>query len=280
MRQKATGLAAFAVLTGIILAGCGETTYPEPTPAGGSPMMAVGGGTPGVVDTGEFEICKHGTAATFQYSVNGGPTTNLSLADGECAVLAETTVLGPGNISVTTTELSDPAIVLDSMVATTNIIFNPGGTRGAPITGTATFNGTFNGDRGILIEYYNSVAPPPPPPPTGCTYTLGYWKNHTNVWPAPYTPGATFYASGKSWLTVLGTPPKGNVYYIVAHQFIAATLNSVGATVPANVQTAMNDANTYFLNPAGSPLTKSQLTAISTLLDDYNNGRLGVPHCP
>lgn len=273
--------AGFTLAASIVLSGCGEITNPTTPATSGSPMFAVGGGTPGVVDSGEFEICKHGTAATFEYSINGGATTSVTLSDGGCAVLASTEVLGPGTVTVTTTETADPSIILDSIVATVNTIRNPAGVRGAPITGTATFSGAFNGDRGVLVEFYNSVAPPPPPPPVGCTYTQGYWKNHSNAWPATHSPNATFYGSGQTWLNVLKTPPKGgNIYYILGHQFIAATLNSANAaSVPANVQTALTDAAAYFANPAGSPLTKTQLTAMSTLLDSYNNGNQGVPHC-
>ena len=277
MSRSSARFAAFALFTGFIVSGCGETTTPTTT-SGDRPSLIVAASTPGVVDTGEFEVCKYGSAADFTYTINGGPTQNLSLADGGCAVIAETIVLGPGNITVSITETADATIVLDSIVPTTNIIFDPAGTRGAPITGTATFSGTFNGDRGILAEFYNS---PAPPPPDGCTFTQGYWKNHTDVWPAPYTPGATFYTSGKTWLQVFNTAPKGNAYYILAHQFMAATLNVANsAGVPGSVTTALGTAAGYFADPAGSTLTRTDLINLATLLDNYNNGLLGTPHCP
>jgi hypothetical protein len=278
MSRPTARYAGFTLALGIILSACGESTNPT-TPAGpgGSPLLVGAQSTVGVVDTGEFEVCKYGSAATIEYSIDGGPTNSVALADGGCAVLGTTPTLGTGNHTITTTEVADPTIVLDSMVATINTIFNPAGTRGAPITGTATFSGTFNGDRGVLIEYYNSVLPPPP---DGCTFTQGYWKNHTDVWPAPYTPDATFYGSGKTWLGVFNTPPKGNAYYILAHQFMAATLNAAsGASVPANVQTALDDAAAYFADPVGHPLTSAQLVALAAILDSYNNGLEGVPHC-
>ncbi len=267
---------------GAALAGCSEVSNPTAPGGGMTPQFAVGGGTPGVVDTGEFEVCKHGTAATFEYSINSGPVTSVTLAAGECAVLASTEILGAGTISVTTTETADPGIVLDSIVATINTIRNPTGVRGSPITGTTTYTSAFNGDRGVLVEFYNSVVPPPPPPPGGCTYTQGYWKNHSSAWPQSHSPNATFYGSGQSWLNVLKTAPKGgNVYYILGHQFIAATLNKAnGAGVPAHIQSALDDATAYFLNPGGSTLSKGQLTALSSLLDSYNNGNEGFSHCP
>ncbi|HEV8124302.1 MAG TPA: hypothetical protein VGP80_08675 [Gemmatimonadales bacterium] len=276
--KKLFAVSAFALAA--LVAACSDTSSPTgPMPVGenGRPQFATGGPTAGVVDTGEFEVCKHGTSATFTYSVSGGPVQSVTLADGGCAVLANTETLGAGTIAVTATESADPTVVLDSIVATINSIRDPVGVRGAPITGTDTYSGTFNGDRGTLVEFYNSPVPPPPPP--SCTFTVGYWKNHTTVWPAPYSPGATFYTSGKTWLQVLNTPTQGNAYYILAYQFIAATLNGTGSA-PANVQQAMVDAGAYFANPAGSSLTRAQLIAMGTLLDNYNNGLLGTPHCP
>jgi hypothetical protein len=270
-------LAAGALALVAVIAACSENSSPvAPQSDGQRPQLTVGGPADGIVDTGEFEICIHGSGASFTYTVGGGSAQTVTLADGGCAVLASTPTLGPGTFSVTTTENADPAVVLDSIVPTTNIIFNPGGVRGSPITGTSTFTASFNGDRGVLVEFYNS---PAPPPPTSCTFTVGYWKNHTTVWPAPYSPGATFYTSGKTWLQVLNTPTQGNAYYILAYQFIAATLNGTGSA-PANVQQAMVDAAAYFANPAGSSLTRAQLIAMGTLLDNYNNGLLGTPHCP
>ena len=97
-------LAGSGVLLTLALVACSETsTSPVGSNDLGSPLLAVGGGgTTGVVDTGEFEICKHGTAATFEYSVAGGPVQTVTLADGGCAVLASTEALGPGTVSVTT----------------------------------------------------------------------------------------------------------------------------------------------------------------------------------
>ena len=271
---------AGALALAAVVAACSDSSSPA-SPLGGDggrPQLGTILASPGVVDTGQFELCKHGTSATFSYSVDGGGAQSVTLADGECSVLADNSIIGAGNHTVTVTEASDPAIVLDSIVPTTNTIFLPGGTRGAPITGTSTFTSPYNGDHGVLAEYYNSAAPPPP---VGCTFTVGYWKNHTNVWPAPYSPGATFYTSGQTWIQVLKTPTNGNAYYILAYQFIAATLNGgAGASAPANVQQALADAAAYFANPAGSSLTRADLIAMATLLDNYNNGLLGVPHCP
>ncbi|MBW7466447.1 hypothetical protein ABID22_000679 [Pontibacter aydingkolensis] len=129
-----------------------------------------------------------------------------------------------------------------------------------------------------------------PEVPRGCTRTQGYWKNHapnsksnkngkTKVdpaWGSLYDD--SFFSSGKNYMEVLNTPPKGDAYYILAHQYIAAKLNvAAGASIPANVLTVYNNATLYFEGKS-SP-SRSTLIQWAEILDAYNNGRMGVPHC-
>jgi hypothetical protein len=272
MSRLPARLAAFALATAFMVSGCGETTTPNSPAPGGRPLLAVGGGTPGVVDTGEFEVCKYGSAADFTYTVNGGSAQALSLGDGGCAVLAETIFLGPGAITVAITEVGDPSIVLDSIVPTINTIFDVGGTRGAPITGTLAFSGTFNGDRGILVEFYNSPAPPPPPGGgEGCT--PGYWKqsHHFDSW-VGYTPNQLFSSvfedafPGKTLLQVLSA--NGNAAgEALGRHTVAALLNAaVGSGVSYDLTTAdvINGFNSVW------PGTKGALNGQKDIFEGYN----------
>ena len=71
-----------------------------------------------------------------------------------------------------------------------------------------------------------------------CTFGAGYWKAHTDAWPPRFDPAAVFFDSGKSWIDLLRTPPRGDAYYVLSHQFIAAALNLGGidpALVPPEV---------------------------------------------
>ncbi len=129
----------------------------------------------------------------------------------------------------------------------------------------------------------------------GCTLTQGYWKTHSEFGPAPYDAtwallpsGAStvFFLSGKTYYQVLWTPPAGNAYYVLAHQYIAAQLNQLNeASIPAAVLAAYNSAtalfNTYtpaqvatFKGPA-----KNNVTSLASILDNYNNGITGPGHC-
>ena len=128
-----------------------------------------------------------------------------------------------------------------------------------------------------------------------CTYTQGYWKTHSYYGPAPYDAtwdgleNTNFYSSGQTYYKVLWTAPKGgNAYYQLAHQYIAAELNVLnGASVPANVSTALVDAealfNAYTPTTAGAlkgnSSIRKQFLNLASLLASYNEGKIGPGHC-
>jgi hypothetical protein len=132
----------------------------------------------------------------------------------------------------------------------------------------------------------------------GCTLTQGYWKTHSELGPAPYdntwaqlANGAStpFFLSGQSWHGVFTTPPAGgNVYYQLAHQYMAAVLNKLnGASSTGAVDAAITSATGFFntLTPAQagalskqSPVRQSALTWAG-VLGSYNEGATGPGHC-
>jgi hypothetical protein len=129
---------------------------------------------------------------------------------------------------------------------------------------------------------------------TGCTLTQGYWKTHSRRGPAPYDDAwlllgasqeaTSFYLSGKTWYQVFWTPPAGNAYYNLAHQYMAAKLNVLnGASATPAVTAAIASAEAFFAtaNPSTSlkGATRTNVLAWATTLDNFNNGRLGTPHC-
>jgi hypothetical protein len=135
----------------------------------------------------------------------------------------------------------------------------------------------------------------------GCTLTQGYWKTHSHRGPAPeddawfnlgdvdgdgVSEGAdeTFFLSGKTYYEVLWTAPAGNVYYNLAHQYIAAKLNILnGASTTPAVNAAITFAENFFATKSpSSSLTKAQRNAVlaaASTLDQYNNGLIGPGHC-
>ena len=116
-----------------------------------------------------------------------------------------------------------------------------------------------------------------------CTIGAGYWKAHTDAWPSRFAPAAAFYSSGKSWIDVLRTPPEGDIYYILGHQFIAAALNLYlldPALRPDEVGAPFAIAEQgYFTAGARTPLTRTELVQLAMVLERFNEGNAGVPAC-
>lgn len=135
----------------------------------------------------------------------------------------------------------------------------------------------------------------------GCALTIGYWKTHSTAGPARWpdetwdliTPNAqnsAFYLSQQSWLKVAQEAPRGNVYYVLAHQFIAAKLNQMaGASSVPEVDACLAFAEQFFhtytpalaakLSPKKAD--RKQALECAQILDSYNNGLLpgGPGHC-
>jgi hypothetical protein len=106
-----------------------------------------------------------------------------------------------------------------------------------------------------------------------CTLTQGYWKNHTagEAWELLGGTDTVFFLSGQTWLQVFNTAPKGNVYYNLAHQYMAAYLNTLNeaffeTTTPAQAKSV-------------SKAQKAELTTLAGLLGSYNEGVVGPGHC-
>ncbi len=180
------------------------------------------------------EVCKYGSGASFSWTVNGTAQTGFALTDGECQTIYTNSAAGTAAtpIDVAVTEVSaDAGYALDHIVLTQyqyvrNTDLNPTVTVTNPAGPSAT--GQVGLETGASIAFYNVRVPTT----GGCTYTQGGYKNTLSRWPAGYDPNAAFYGSGKTWLEMFNTPPKGgDVYVKLAHQYMAAKMNIVnGAT--------------------------------------------------
>lgn len=141
--------------------------------------------------------------------------------------------------------------------------------------------------------------------PQGCTLTQGYWKTHNPSFRAarngngpppddnwlnvgPLGENTTFYLSGQTWFQVFWTAPKGNVYYNLAHQYMAAKLNVLdGVTPTTEVANAIAAAEALFATwtPAaagalkGNNPTRAQFITLAGILGSFNEGSAGVEHC-
>lgn len=217
-------------------------------------------------------VCKKGTAASFEYQMGlDGPTQSLSLTDGECKPIGTIPAAQQDDVIVTVRENPSASYQLDHIDLLKALHSQQ------TITGQSSVS--FEGAHGAVVTFHNV----PVTTSSGCTYTQGYYKNKG----ASLLPSGNFYASGQTYLGVLQTAPKGgNGYYILAHQYIAATLNAKSASVPPGIQTAMNQSKAYFETAGITPsapytatYTKDKLTAWADLLASYNEGLTGPGHC-
>jgi len=178
------------------------------------------------------------------------------------------------------------------------------------VDNTAAFKTNDNGKTGEASWHIDITIPC-----GGCTLTPGYWKTHVeparskgprfdetwldlNAIPqdssyrGSYEP---FFDTGKDWWTIFWTPPKGgDAYLILAHQYEAAKLNTLtdpAPSVPANVVTAIADAESLLNQYDGTPLSmdglkgknantvRSEFLKVAGILGDFNSGKLGPLHC-
>jgi hypothetical protein len=84
---------------------------------------------------------------------------------------------------------------------------------------------------------------------------------------------------------VINTAPKGNAYYNLAQQYIAAELNFLRGADPADVQAEFDQAKALFEqytpdDTAGlKGPAKREWTDLASILNDYNNGYIGPGYC-
>jgi hypothetical protein len=115
-------------------------------------------------------------------------------------------------------------------------------------------------------------------PTGGCTRTQGYWKNHEEAWPVSSlvlgTNGQTY--SKAQLLTILRTPVGGNGLISLAHQLIAAKLNSAAGAgcTAATALIAQADAKIGARVIGLDTLPSSETSGLVSGLDNYNNGNL------
>jgi hypothetical protein len=243
---------------------------------------SVGDAGNGVPNQGELELCKTGDAGRFEVT-DGVTTLSYDLAAGDCVVAWVDVRTGLDTARLTVTELPSTTSTFTSVTITTiNNQYAPPPVNGAgPDLPTTTSVSTVSTQQVKLNEYIGSrlVYLNTLNQTGGCTYTQGWYKNHTTQWPAGFSPTASFDGWG-TWIALYDTPPKGgNAYIQLAHQYMTALMNKAsGAAVPADVQAALNAAEAYFA-AGGTGTGSGDIAGVAAILDAYNNGVTGPGHC-
>jgi len=293
-------LKPFLVIAATVgLAAACDQAGPVTAPDDGAFAAAVSIPTTGLNEA--VWVCKDAPSGTFDFTVTGnitqpapGNTMNIidaapSIAAGSCVKVGDA---GNGN-EITVSENTPPAgYVFDRIEVfyvpfnTNNVVPDPT----TPVLYTPTVTRPY-GDTGRLFVFYNVQ-----PPSTGCTLTQGYWKTHSEYGPAPYDAtwaslaggaDSPVFLSSQSWYEVFHTAPKGNAYYNLAHQYMAAKLNVLAGADPSAVSSALASAEALFgaytpgdIAPLkGNDSLRKQFVDLASTLDDYNNGLTGPGHC-
>ena len=117
-----------------------------------------------------------------------------------------------------------------------------------------------------------------------CTYTQGYWKTHEDQWPVTTLTLGTVSYTQDQLLDILDRSVQGNGLVSLAHQLIAAKLNVANGAFPNDIAQTILDADALIgsrvVPPIGGGfLSPSSVSALTEMLDDYNNGVIGPGHC-
>lgn len=146
-------------------------------------------------------------------------------------------------------------------------------------------------------------------PDDGCTLTQGYWKNHssqsrernrrdrqqeqerTSAWPEnPYFDEDTIFMDNGfegipgcpdrgTYLDVLRTPPRGDVYVILAHQYIAAKLNLFGGVDDPDAWALIGEAFQILSDCTVDSSESARAHDLAEALTGFNEGAWGPGHC-
>jgi hypothetical protein len=129
----------------------------------------------------------------------------------------------------------------------------------------------------------------------GCVLSQGFWKTHyPDSWPASVLAGGLMLGGADDVYTaaeveaIFNTVPAGNGLISLAHQLAAAKINIAnGASsapivgVIAAADALIDPLGTRVIPPIGGGFLAPAVTdPLTSVLDAYNNGLLGVPHCP
>jgi hypothetical protein len=255
MRQfklpRPLALSAFA-LVAAFMAGCSETNPPT-----GLPSLLVSD-NPDVhacenenVEFSKFKLAKVGGTGTFQVVVtheesgNVLDQFNVTLEDGECAVVHENNTNLASNVTrVTVTETSGNFLYVDLTLidSRTGITHFPGLT-------DPTVTSVVSSLKSGMAKYFNEEDGNG----GGAGCTPGFWRQeqHFAYWTAPYTPGTLFGAvfddafPGKTLLDVVWLG--GGGLNALGRHTVAALLNAASPEVdygmtPQEVIDAFNAA--------------------------------------
>jgi hypothetical protein len=121
-------------------------------------------------------------------------------------------------------------------------------------------------------------------PAAPCVRGQGYWKNHPDQWPVIQLLLGNNAYDKDQLLSILHQPVRGNGLVLLAHQLIAAKLNSANGADASCIEQTLADADALIgdllVPPVGDGyLRPGDVSAVADILDNYNEGALCAPSC-
>ena len=117
-----------------------------------------------------------------------------------------------------------------------------------------------------------------------CVRSQGYWKNHPDQWPVIQLLLGNNAYDKEQLLSILRQPVRGNGLVLLAHQLIAAKLNSANGADASCIEQTLSDADALIgdllVPPVGDGyLRPGDVSGLVDILDGYNEGALCAPTC-
>ena len=249
---------------------------------------------------GELEICKDGTAASFEITPLGGAPFTVDLAAGECkTIVNEVLRSGLDTARFSVVEVV-PATSTFTSVTKTSVHneYDPNAVGGvtpdafdAPVVSTTNspVSIKLNEYIGTLLVYVNA----PIQTGGGCTYTKGWYRNNGSNTIIATADGLSKSQQQQVFNATPGKPGlvtwTGGNNTLNLYQQLLAAINNLGGNEtagPAAVDAAIAAAKagtTVTTNGGGVQITLVAGTDVSGLiatLSSFNEGSLaGFPHC-
>jgi hypothetical protein len=213
----------------------------------------------------------------------GAQKTNIEVPGPNGTTISQS--FSCGNVYIAWTEIVGDGIGMQSRIKFRRS-GDCGNTWGPPVQLSAS--NTLN--QGVTLavapdtgNVYASWRQFPLPQASGCIPTAfqkfvtrrgqGYWKNHSEKWPASsLTIGSALYTK-EQLIEILQTPVQGDATYTLAHHLIAAKLNYLSYP-DSSILSAINQADAWLVaNPLGSkPKNKQAGLDLINTLQQHNEG--------
>ena len=121
------------------------------------------------------------------------------------------------------------------------------------------------------------------PNPEMCTFSMDYWRDHPDVWPAEAITIGGVTSTKAEAIAIMEQAQQGDTTYILASQLIVSALNLLNGADGGAIENAAVDADQWLMDhPLGSELNEEDRQsgfALAETLEGYNIGEIGPGVC-